>query len=470
MKNELLKWLPTLAALVALAALIVWLLVPGRLNLFSRVPGTDRPPGDSGGEAAGNPALRGTTIIGPGTPAQFSGAWPRFRGGDLSNILPESPGSVPLAQQWPADGPRELWTIDVGEGYAGPAILDGKVFLMDYDRAKKQDALRCLSLSDGQEIWRFSYPVNVKRNHGMSRTVPSVTPECIVALGPKCHVVCVETATGKLRWTLDLVNEFGATVPQWYAGQCPLIDGDRVILAPGGSNAMLISVELKSGQVVWRSPNPREWKMSHSSVVPVEFAGRRLLIYCAAGGVVAVDAADGQLVWDTDTWKISIATVPCPVDLGDGRLFLTGGYNAGSMLIKLRAETGSIRPEVVYRLKPDIFGATQHAPVFWRGHLFGTRADGRFVCLDPADGRVVWSSDAESNFGLGGFMLASGLIFAMNDSGKLHLIEAIPTAYKLLGQAQVLKGPESWGPLALANGRLLARDFNKLVCLEVSAR
>ena len=100
--------------------------------------------------------------------------------------------------------------------------------------AKQADALRCLSLADGQEIWRYTYPAKIKRYHGISRTIPTLAGKYIVALGPKCHVVCCEAETGKFVWGIDLVQEFGAEVPQWYAGQCPLVDGDRVILAVGG--------------------------------------------------------------------------------------------------------------------------------------------------------------------------------------------------------------------------------------------
>ena len=90
-----------------------------------------------------------------------------------------------LARAWQPSEPRELWAIDVGEGYAGAAVLNGRVYLMDYDRDKKQDALRCLSLADGREIWRYAYPVPVKRNHGMSRTVPAVTDKLRRGDGPQ---------------------------------------------------------------------------------------------------------------------------------------------------------------------------------------------------------------------------------------------------------------------------------------------
>jgi outer membrane protein assembly factor BamB len=272
-----------------------------------------------------------------------------------------------------------------------------------------------------------------------------------------------------LRWGLDLVQEFGAQIPPWYTGQCPLVESNRVILAPGGPEALLVAAELDTGKVRWRTPNPRGWKMTHSSIVPVDFAGRRMLVYCASGGVVGVDAADGRILWDTDAWKISIATIPCPVDLGGGRIFLTGGYNAGSMLIQLQEDGAAFRPEIVYRLKPGVFGATQHSPIFSQGHLFGVRADGRFVCLEPGAGKVVWTSEPGSNFGLGAFMMAGDLIFALNDSGKLSLIAADPAGYKPLASAKILKGPESWGPLALVSGRLIARDLNQMVCLDVAA-
>jgi len=116
-----------------------------------------------------------------------------------------------------------------------------------------------------------------------------------------------------------------------------------------------------------------------------------------------------------------------------------------------------------------VFGATQHTPILKDGHLYGVRADGRFVCLG-LDGKVVWASGSGENFGLGSFLLSDDLIFAVNDNGKLSLIEATSARFNLLGQAQVLKGRESWAPMALAGDRLLARDLTRLVCLDVSAK
>jgi outer membrane protein assembly factor BamB len=265
---------------------------------------------------------------------------------------------------------------------------------------------------------------------------------------------------------LDLVKQFGTTVPPWYAGQCPLIDQGRVILAPGGPEALLVALDPQSGNVLWRTPNPKGWKMTHSSVVPMEFGGERMYIYCASMGVIGVSAKDGHLLWESTDWKISIATVPSPGVIGEGRIFFSGGYNAGSMMLQLATEAGHFTAKKLFALDPEIFGATQQTPIYENGHIYGVRPDGQFVCLN-VDGKVAWSSGPSQTFGLGSFLLADGVIFALNDSGALSLLEASPEKFSRLGQAQVLKGRESWGPMALAGTRLIIRDLTRMVCLEV---
>jgi outer membrane protein assembly factor BamB len=483
------KWFVGVFCVIAVAILAFWLGTDADRNLKLRIPGTDAAPsGEIGGK---NPVLTGKLIRGAGHSAALTGTWPQFRGPKRDGIASET---VELSHDWKASPPRELWALDVGEGYAGVAVHAGRVYLLDYDRDANQSALRCLSLADGKELWRFSYPLTIKRNHGMTRTVPTLAGDFLVALDSKCNVFCLDAATGELKWSVSLVNEFGATIPEWYAGQCPLVDGDKVILAPGGKSALLIALDLTTGKLLWQSPNPHEWKMTHASIMPMDFGGRRIYVYCASKGVVGVDAADGKQLWETADWKISIATVPSPVPLPDGRIFLTGGYNAGSLMLELQTNgvalaSSSASPSLapsdgeragvrgnptfsvrsVFKLPANVFGATQHTPILKDNHLYGIRADGRFVCLG-LDGKVIWSSSSGENFGLGSFLLASDLIYALNDSGQLSLLEASSTQFSLLGQVKPLTGRESWAPMALADGRLLLRDLTRLVCLDVSTK
>jgi outer membrane protein assembly factor BamB len=421
-----------------------------------------RASGDQASQAPGKGELTHST----GVAAAIAGAWPWFRGQGLDAICRDP--NVTLARQWPQQGPPVLWSVDLGEGYAGAAVRGGRVYVLDYDEAKQGDAIRCLSLADGKEIWRYFYPVKVKRNHGMSRTVPAVTDRSVVTLGPRCHVACLDANDGRFRWGMDLVRDFHAAVPNWYAGECPLMDADRVILGVGG-DALIMAVDCNDGRILWKTPNPRKWAMTHSSLIPMAFGGQRMFVWCASGGVAGVAADDGRLLWECPDWKISLATVPTPVAVGDGRIFLSGGYNAGAMMLQLKQDGGKITAEPVYRLKPEVFGSSQHTPILYEGHLYGVRPDQQLVCLD-LDGKVLWTSTSTHRFGLGPYAIANGLLYVMDDEGLLTLVAATPSAYSPLSQAKVLEGPDAWGPMAFVSGRLILRDLKRMICLDIVAR
>jgi outer membrane protein assembly factor BamB len=458
------KWLPTLTAAAGVLALGCWWFQGTSRPIQARLPGTDRAAAATGG---GNAVVQaqGKLILSNGVPAELPGAWPGFRGPNWDAISPET---TPLAKAWPSAGPKVLWNIPVGEGFAGASIWKGRVYLMDYDWERQADAFRCLSLANGQEIWRYTYPMKVKRNHGMSRTVPAIAETFAVAIGPKCHVTCLDPLSGSTRWTLDLAREYNTEVPPWYAGQCPLIDGDRVILAPAG-DVLMIAVDGLTGKVLWQTPNPRRWQMTHSSVTPLTFQGKKMYVYCASAGVVGVSATDGAILWETPDWKISMANVPSPLPVGDGKLFFSGGYDAGAMMAQLREENGKYRLEILFRLKQAVFGAIQQTPILFQNHIYGVRPDGQFICLD-LQGKIVWQSGPANRFGNGPFMLAQGRFYLLNDSGELSLAQASPEAFKTLAKAKMLEGPDAWGPMALAGGRLIIRDMFHMSCLDVSGQ
>ncbi len=461
------RLIPVALVIVGVVSLYLWLKRDAAAEFTVRLPIQENFP-QTFLEDDGEGPISGELVRFDGVPADLPGAWPRFRGANFDAISTEK---VPLAQTWGSDGPAVLWYIDVGEGYAGAAILAGRVYLMDYDRPNEADVIRCLSLEDGKDIWRYSYNVRVKRLHGMSRTVPAVTEKHVLTLGPKCHVTCLDSVTGEFRWMLDLVRDFNATVPDWYAGQCPLIEDGKAIIAVGG-DALMMAVDCETGEIVWRSPNPNNWLMTHSSIAPAEFDGTRMYVYCASGGVVGISAEDGSILWENNEWKIRVANVATPVVVGDGLIFLSGGYNAGAMMLKLSRENDTIKAQPTFRLEPEVFGSEQQTPVFYDGHIYGVRPDKLLTCLD-LNGQVVWTSPATRHFGprgLGPYMIADGKIFIMDDEGLLTMAKAQPTGYEQLAQAKVLEGPESWGPMAIASGRLILRDMNRMICLDVTSQ
>ncbi len=460
--------IPLAVAAVAAAALAAWLGERPQVHLKPRVP-APRPKGSRGAAAsapASAPAWAGRLERGGGSPADLPGAWGQFRGPRRDNVSREN---VPLARAWPQTGPAVLWSVEMGPGYAAPAVRNGRVYVLDYDVDRQEDVLRCLSLAGGKDIWRYAYPVKVKFNHGMSRTVPAVSEKYVVSLGPRCHVLCLDSMTGEHLWHMDLVRRFGTTVPPWYAGQCPLIDGEKAILAPAGPDTLIMAVDCPTGRVLWKTPNPRRWEMTHSSVTPAELGGGPAYVYCGSGGVAGVSATDGELLWEHLNWRISIANVPTPVPLGGDALLFTGGYNMGAMILRVRREGQRFGAEEVCRLKHRVFGSEQQTPILYEGHVYGVRQGGQLVCLG-VDGGVVWASGRQNRFGRGAYLIADGLILIVDDHGVLTAAEASPGGYRRLARAKVLPGPEAWGPMAIVAGRLILRDLNRMICLDLRRR
>lgn len=476
--KALVQWSATILAMFAVLALAWWFTHDPTADFVPHHPGMD---GRAAALASGSHDLAPaeTIQIGEyftaydGIPSTMIASWPRFRGPRFDNV---SSTSARLADSWPAGGPRQLWSVELGEGHAAPAVRHGRVYVLDYDEANKSDALRCFSLDDGREIWRRWYRVHLKRNHGFSRTIPAVSDSVVVTIGPRCHVMAVDAHSGDFLWAIDLEKKYGTETPFWYTGQCPLIDDGVAVLAPGG-NALLIGVDSRSGEVLWETPNPNGWQMSHSSVMPATLFGKKIYVYAAKGGIVAVSAEKedaGEVLWQTGQWNASVAA-PSPVILDDGRIFVSGGYGAGSMLLQVsRSDTG-FRVERRLQYKPDGGMATeQQTPLFYQGHFFCILPKDagvlrkQLACYHPDDLTTpVWSSGATHRFGLGPYLIADNKLFVLNDDGVLTLLQASTQGFRQLAQAQVLDGPDAWGPMALAGTRLLLRDAHKMVCLDV---
>jgi outer membrane protein assembly factor BamB len=459
---KLINLLPISLIVAGGLSLLSLLLLQGRgANVSMRIPMAENIPSSSM-EAI---AFVGELTTSDGKPSTLPGSWPGFRGSNLDAIVGEVLAG-PLNLRWETHKPTVLWDIELGEGYAGAAVANGCVYILDYDQEKEGDAIRCLSLDDGREIWRYFYRVKIKRNHGMSRTVPVVVGDCVITFGPKCHVVCLDAATGAFRWKRELVQEDGAEVPAWYAGQCPLVDGENLVLGVGGKDALVMALNYQTGEIIWKTPNPKGWKMTHSSLVPMDLGNERSYVYCASGGVVGVSATDGSLLWQYQDWRINIANVPTPLIIDKERILLSGGYNSGAMMLAIKRVDNEYVPESLFRLDPKVFGSDQQTPIYYKGYVYGVRPDEQLVCMD-LDGNIKWTSTSANKFGLGPYTIVNNMIFVMNDEGHLTVAKATPNAYEPLTSARVLEGHDSWGPMAFVSGRLIVRDLTHMKCLDV---
>lgn len=469
--DRFLKALPIALILLGVLAIGYWLFKDPTKGFTVSVPGKDKVvSGDSSNEQVTIGALYEHFSDYTST---LKGTWTRFRGSNSNNI---KKSEVPLISNFGGKTPPILWSVELGEGHSGAAIYNGKVYLLDYDEVLKADQLRCFSLETGKELWRRGYKVLIRRNHGMSRTVPAVTEKYILTLGPRGHVMCLERETGNFIWGMDIAKDFGSEIPLWYTGQCPLIVNDVAILATGGSS-LLIGVDCATGKILWKTPNPDAWKMSHASVMPYNFKGRNMFVYCAIGGVVGV-AADGPetgtVLWKSDKWNKSVVA-PSPVCTPKGKIFLTAGYGAGSMVLQLVENGGTFSVKEFKTFKPgDGLSSEQQTPIQTDGYFFGVMPKdaktlrNQLVCVDAEDPtKIVWSSGSESRFGLGPYILVDDKIYLLNDDATLYIIRKSLKGYEELDHVQLFEGVDAWAPLAVADGYMLLRDSKKMVCIQL---
>ncbi len=462
----------TILAIFALAALVYWLSYNPVRSFQTSKPGMDnRPTADA---ASADKVRIGEHFMryAKDTLEEFTGTWSRFRGSDFDNI---KKNTIPLIDNW-GKGPKITWKKELGEGHAAPAIYKGKVYILDYDEKIKADALRCFSLETGEELWKRWYNVHVKRNHGMSRTVPAVNEKYIITIGPKCHVMCSERETGDLLWGIDLVKDYNTEIPHWYTGQCPIIDNDTAVIAPGGT-ALLIGIDCKTGERAWQTPNSLNWKMSHSSIMPMTFKGKKMYVYAGIGGICGISAKGediGKILWTTTEFAPSVVA-PSPLILDNGLILMTAGYGAGGMLFKLVEKAEGFDVQVLQKYKPkDGIASEQQTPIFWQNRVFailpkdagGSR--NQFVCSKPTDCmNILWTSGKTKRYGLGPYIIADGKFFILNDDGTLTIAKASTEKFIELDKAKIIDGQDAWGPIAIADGRLIMRDSKEMVCIDI---
>ncbi len=416
---------------------------------------------------------------------EVPGSWPRFRGTYFDNI---SRDTVPLASGWDSTGPPVEWKATLGEGYAGPAVYKGRVYILDYNERRKADVLRCFSLKSGTELWRRWYYVDLKRNHGYSRTIPAVTDKYLVSIGPRSHVMCLDPVTGDLLWSIDLEKTYGIEgtekgkiTPDFYSGQCPLIDNDVAIIAPGGK-ALMIGVDCATGSILWETPNRDSLRMSHCSVMPMVIYGKKMYVYNAIGGVCGISAEGddtGQLLWLTRDWNPSVVAAS-PLLIGNSEIAVFGSYGAGGAKLKINYDGSGFSVTVVEMHKAtEGMASDQQTPILNGNNIWTVMPENagplkkQLVCYNNSDlKKPVWTSGKENRFGrgLGPYILRGDQLFLLDDDANLYIFRLENSAASLISKHTIMDGIEAWGPMALADNYLILRDARNLVCLYIGKR
>jgi len=403
----------------------------------------------------------------------FAEDWPGYYGPRRDGTSPEKG----ILRTWPKEGPKVLWTAPLGKGYGGPAVVGGKVYLLDRNDTGT-DTLRCLDFINGRELWNFAYAAPGKFDHAGSRTTPTVDGNNVYTCGPLGDLYCVNTATHKPVWHKNVWQDFGGGgLPTWAITQNPLIYRDLLIVASQTPQAGVVAYDKLSGELKWKSP-ALSGRVGYVSPSLVKVGGEdHLVMITASGGfgrtasggsVNGLDPLTGRILWTYGNWQCGIP-VPHAVDAGEGRVLITGGYRAGAAMIKVQKKAdGSY--SVTELFKNADFGAHTQPPLVYRDHFYAQytineRSDG-LVCMTMG-GEVKWKTGDEPPFNKGGMVLADGLLLAVDGNTTLYLIEPDPAGFKRLASAELLAAGENWAPIALVDGKLLIRDQTQLKCLAV---
>jgi outer membrane protein assembly factor BamB len=394
-----------------------------------------------------------------------TGDWPEFRGPNRDNISQETG----LLKQWPSGGPPVSWTVTgLGDGYSGVAVVGDRI----YSAGDRKDAsyVMALNRANGSQVWAARLgktgPVGDPKFEG-PRGTPTVDGNLVFALGQWGDMICLEAATGKELWRKDLVKDFNGTLPQWGYAESPLVDGDKVVVTPGGAKGTIVALDKKTGAVIWQSKELTD-PAHYSSIVPVEYGGVRQYVQLTPASVAGVAATDGKLLWRASR-RGNVAVIPTPIFDG-GLVYVTSSYGAGCNLFKVTAADGKFTTEQVYANKVM---ANHHGGVIKvDGYVYGYSEGKGWTCQDFKTGEARWQE--KEKLGKGSLAYADGCFYLRQEGGPgtVALIQASPEGYKELGRfgQPSRSGKNSWPHPVIAGGKLYLRDQDVLLCYDIKAK
>ncbi len=333
------------------------------------------------------PALLITLSI---SAASALGDWPQWRGPNRDGHSADTG----LLKQWPEGGPKLVWkATGLGSAYAGVSVVGDRVFTA----GEKGDSnyLIALNRADGKPLWKTKLGKAGAVGMAVRPEGPSCTPTVgdnqVIALAQFGEVLCADAATGAATWRKDYVKDYGGQMPTWGFCGMPLVDGDKVILIPGGRQGDLVAVNNKTGETIWRSKELTD-KVSHSSPILVEIGGVRQVVLFTDASVAGVQASDGHFLWRARRAG-KAAMIPTPI-YHDGEVYVTAGYNTGCNLFKITADQGKFSAAQVYA---NSVMTNQHGgAVLVDKYLYGYSDGKGWVCQDLRPGRPFGRKTASS--------------------------------------------------------------------------
>jgi len=398
--------------------------------------------------------------------------WPQWRGPERNGISPEKD----LLKEWSKEGPKLLWQVnDIGDGFSTPAVVGTRIYLMS-NRGMENEFVQALSIQDGKPIWttRIGNVGNPNQNppYPKARSTPTVDGDFIYALGSDGDLACLETGSGKIRWQKSLRKEFGGQPHEWAYAESPLVDGDVVVVTPGGAQATIVALNKKTGAVIWKSAVPGADPAGYASAIVVQAVGRKQYVQFLSKGIVGVDAKTGAFLWRYKEVAKGPAQAFTPV-ARDGYVY-GGALAVGGGLVRLKPDGAGVAAEQVYFVRglPNGFGGA----VLVGAYLYGSEMGEHLLAVEFTTGKVMWKAES---LGRASVAYADGLLYVHGWNGDVALVEATPEGYREKGRFTPPAQPkhkqaEGGNEMAfaypvIANGRLYIRDLGTLWAYDIKA-
>ena len=392
--------------------------------------------------------------------------WPQWRGPNRTGIAEEKG----LLKEWPEEGPKLLWQAnDLNGGYSTPAIAGERLYLQTSEGVT-DEFVQARKVEDGSLVWstRIGAVGNPDQQppYPGARSTPTVDGKLLYALGSDGDLACLQVSDGKIIWQKNVPMDFGGKPGDWAYAESPLIDGDVLVVTPGGETATLVALSKRNGEVIWKAVVPEGDAAGYASIITVTVDGVKQYVQFLANGLVGVDAKTGEFLWRYDeTADGSSANIPTPIS-HENFVYNAAGETGGA-LVKLTAKDGHVEAESEYfqkKLPSAIGGAVKIGD-----YLYGTGSR-NLMCVEFATGEVKWQAQS---VGAGALCYVDGMLYLHGEeNGDVALVEASPDEYIEKGVFTPPDIPDrgksrAWAYPVVANGQLYVRDMNMLWCYDM---
>jgi len=393
--------------------------------------------------------------------------WPQWCGPNRDGKSSETG----LLKSWPKDGPPLVWSSKgIGAGFATVSVAAGRHYTAGDLGA--DSFVHALSEKDGKAIWSAKLGKAGAPGWGGYagvRGTPTVDGDLLFAIGTYGEVAAFEAATGRELWRRHFTKDFGGEMPEWGFSESPLVDGNQVVMTPGGSKGAIVALNKRTGATLWQTKEFTD-AAQYSSLVPGVLAGAPQYVQLTMASVVGV-APDGKVLW-TAPRKGATAVIPTPIVHQD-HVYVTSGYNIGCNLFKVSQAGDGFRATQVYK---NMVMMDHHGGVILVGdHVYGHDDRRGWTCQEFKTGKAVWQNEDRDAMGKGSCVYADGHLIVREEAKKgsrIALLEASPSGYKEKGHFKqpAQSGKEAWPHPVVANGKLYIRDQDILLCYDLRPR